>query len=90
MTDRSRKILAFGAATAGAPARRVGGYYAHSSLLKMGAERTLTTASVLVFVRRQRRDPPHAQLAGVQKAPRHEVAGSWALATVIGFVVSVR
>ena len=21
---------------------------------------------------------PHAQLAGVQKAPRHEVAGSWA------------
>jgi hypothetical protein len=25
-------------------------------------------------------DSPHAQLAGVQKAPRHEVAGSWALA----------
>jgi hypothetical protein len=33
---------------------------------------------VLVFGRRQRRDAPHAQLAGVQKAPRHEVAGSWA------------
>ena len=26
------------------------------------------------------RDAPHAQLTGVQKAPRHEVAGSWALA----------
>src|SRR6516165_3862179 len=33
---------------------------------------------VLVFGRRQRRDIPHAQGAGVQKAPRHEVAGSWA------------
>jgi len=33
---------------------------------------------VLVFGRRQRRDTPQAQLAGVQKAPRHEVAGSWA------------
>ena len=28
--------------------------------------------------RRQRQDAPQAQLAGVQKAPRHEVAGSWA------------
>jgi len=26
--------------------------------------------------RRQRQDAPQAQLAGVQKAPRHEVAGS--------------
>ena len=26
------------------------------------------------------RDAPHAQLTGVQKAPRQEVAGSWALA----------
>src|SRR6516164_3631411 len=34
---------------------------------------------VLVFGRRQRRDGPRAQLAGVQKAPRHEVAGGWAL-----------
>ena len=25
------------------------------------------------------RDAPHAQLTSVQKAPRHEVAGSWAL-----------
>ena len=24
---------------------------------------------------------PHAQLAGVRKAPRHEVAGCWALAS---------
>ena len=31
---------------------------------------------VLVFGRRQKRDIPHAQGAGVQKAPRHEVAGS--------------
>jgi hypothetical protein len=29
MTDRSRQIVAFGTATAGAPARRVGGYHAH-------------------------------------------------------------
>src|SRR5216684_6218009 len=36
------------------------------------------SAVVLVFGRRQRRDVPHAQLAGVQKAPRHEVAGSLA------------
>ena len=28
--------------------------------------------------RRQRQDAPQAQLAGVRKAPRHEVAGSWA------------
>jgi hypothetical protein len=35
---------------------------------------------VLVFGRRQRRDARQADLAGVQKAPRHEVAGSWALA----------
>jgi len=26
------------------------------------------------------KEAPHAHLAGVQKAPRHEVAGSWALA----------
>jgi len=26
------------------------------------------------------RDHPHARTAGVRKAPRHEVAGSWALA----------
>src|SRR6516165_9175778 len=38
------------------------------------------SAHVLVFGRRQRRDTPQAQLAGVQKAPRHEVAGSWARA----------
>jgi hypothetical protein len=36
--------------------------------------------SVLVFGRRQRRDARQTELAGVQKAPRHEVAGSWALA----------
>src|SRR5262245_22093530 len=36
------------------------------------------SGSVLVFGRRQRRDVPLAELAGVQKAPRHEVAGSWA------------
>jgi hypothetical protein len=33
---------------------------------------------VLVFGRRQRRDARQTELAGVQKAPRHEVAGSWA------------
>jgi len=38
----------------------------------------MMAASVLVFGRRQRRDVPRAQLAGVQKAPRHEVAGSLA------------
>src|SRR3982074_3906692 len=38
------------------------------------------TACVQVFGCRQSRDTPHAQRAGVQKAPRHEVAGSWALA----------
>ena len=32
---------------------------------------------MLVFGRRQRRDTPQAQPAGVQKAQRHEVAGSW-------------
>jgi hypothetical protein len=37
-------------------------------------------ASVLVFGRRQRRDVRQTELAGVQKAPTHEVAGSWALA----------
>jgi hypothetical protein len=26
------------------------------------------------------KEAPHAQLTGVQKAPRHEVAGSWARA----------
>jgi hypothetical protein len=36
------------------------------------------SATVLVFGRRQRRDAPQAQLAGVQNAPRHEVAGGWA------------
>jgi hypothetical protein len=36
------------------------------------------SGSVQVFGRRQRRDARHAELAGVQKAPRHEVAGSWA------------
>src|SRR6516165_1821848 len=25
------------------------------------------------------REPPHDEVAGVRKAPRHEVAGSWAL-----------
>jgi len=38
------------------------------------------STSVLVFGRRQRRDARQTELAGVQKAPRHEVAGSWALA----------
>ena len=33
---------------------------------------------VLVFGRRQRRDARQTELAGVQKAPRHEVAGGWA------------
>jgi hypothetical protein len=36
------------------------------------------TARVQVFGRRQERGARHAQLTGVQKAPRHEVAGSWA------------
>jgi hypothetical protein len=39
------------------------------------------SGSVLVFGRRQRREVPHARLAGVQEAPRHEVAGSWAPAS---------
>jgi hypothetical protein len=34
--------------------------------------------NVLVFGRRQRRDARQTELAGVQKAPRHEVAGSMA------------
>jgi hypothetical protein len=34
-------------------------------------------AFVQVFGRRQSRGSRHAQLTGVQKAPRHEVAGSW-------------
>jgi hypothetical protein len=38
----------------------------------------LMTANVLVFGRRQRREARQTELAGVQKAPRHEVAGSWA------------
>jgi hypothetical protein len=38
------------------------------------------SANVLVFGRRQRREARQTELAGVQKAPRHEVAGSWALA----------
>ena len=38
------------------------------------------SASVQVFGRRQQRNSPHAHRAGVQKAPRHEVAGSWAAA----------
>jgi len=33
---------------------------------------------VQVFGRRQERGARHAQLTGVQKAPRQEVAGSWA------------
>ena len=33
---------------------------------------------VLVFGRRQRRDARQTELAGVQKAPMHEVAGSMA------------
>ena len=33
---------------------------------------------VMVFGRRQQGGVPHAQLTGVPKAPRHEVAGSWA------------
>src|SRR6516162_4499837 len=36
------------------------------------------TARVQVFGRRQERGARHAQLTGVQKAPRQEVAGSWA------------
>ena len=35
---------------------------------------------MLVFGRRQRRDARQTELAGAQKAPRHEVAGSRALA----------
>jgi hypothetical protein len=35
------------------------------------------SASVLVFGRRQQ-GGSQAQLTGVQKAPRHEVVGSWA------------
>src|SRR6201993_1535280 len=36
------------------------------------------SGNVQVFGRRQQRGSRHAQLTGVQKAPRHEVAGSWA------------
>jgi hypothetical protein len=36
------------------------------------------SAVVQVFGRRQERGARHAQLTGVQKAPRQEVAGSWA------------
>src|SRR6516165_11504443 len=39
---------------------------------------TGTALHVEVFGRRQQRGCRHAQLTGVQKAPRHEVAGSWA------------
>src|SRR4029077_15556076 len=35
------------------------------------------TGFVQVFGRRQQRGSRHAQLTGVQKAPRHEVAGRW-------------
>ena len=37
-----------------------------------------TSGIVQVFGRRQERGARHAELTGVQKAPRHEVAGSWA------------
>jgi hypothetical protein len=30
------------------------------------------------FLDAGKKEAPHAQLTGVQKAPRHEVAGSWA------------
>src|ERR1700756_5860406 len=49
------------------------------------------TAIVQVFGRRQQRGSSRAQLTGVQKAPRHEVAGSWAPAgqrALWGFDVS--
>jgi len=32
------------------------------------------------FLDAGKQEAPQAQLTGVQKAPRHEVAGSWALA----------
>jgi hypothetical protein len=31
------------------------------------------------FLDADKKEAPHAQLTGVQKAPRHEVAGSWGL-----------
>src|SRR6201997_1400615 len=49
------------------------------------------SVDVQVFGRRQQRGSRHAQLTGVQKAPRHEVAGSWAPAgqrALWGFDVS--
>src|SRR6516165_480031 len=52
---------------------------------------TGTALHVEVFGRRQQRGSRHAQLTGVQKAPRHEVAGSWAPAghrALWGFDVS--
>jgi len=36
------------------------------------------SAVVQAFGRRQWQDTQHSQRAGVQKAPRHEVAGRWA------------
>src|SRR6516225_2885070 len=37
-----------------------------------------TFPDVLWFLDAGDKKAPHAQLTGVQKAPRHEVAGSWA------------
>src|SRR6516164_2813539 len=45
-----------------------------------GTSRWQLTISVQVFGRRYPRCQPRAPAAGVRKAPRHEVAGSWALA----------
>jgi hypothetical protein len=37
----------------------------------------VVSGCVQVFGRRQRREARHAELTGVQKAPRHEVAEVW-------------
>jgi hypothetical protein len=42
--------------------------------MKMNFAAVHESGFVLVFGRRQQRDDPQAQLAGVQKAPRHEAA----------------
>jgi hypothetical protein len=48
----------------------------HPALLKLA--RASRCRFVLWFLDAGDKGAPHAQLTGVQKAPRHEVAGSWA------------
>src|SRR5262249_6534545 len=61
-----------------APDRGDGAAIWHFALIAAAMATVRTSPVVQVFGRRQRRDARHAELAGVQKAPRHEVAGSLA------------